>query len=295
MGFSQHRHTKTLFTEEEETALFTEYQTTENPVQKKRLFNKIVMNYTPLVYKIQRRFAGYNLDQDDLISEGNLGLTEAANRFVVGNGNRFAAYAISWISGVMMSFITRNFAIVNYCTDGTKKSLFFQLRRIISAEQKRTNNFEVTPALLDSIAYRLGVPLKEIQAILSMFQTRYEGLDQPVRGGSETGDSTRLDMLKDERQDQESSLIDKERITFHRELIMTGMDAAKLSPRERMIIEAQYLADSKDRLTLEELGNTLEVSKERVRQIRNKAYARLTRGVKRTARSKYTLDDMFAV
>jgi len=282
MGISQYRTAKALFSEEEEQALFKELKETTHLAKRNRILSKIVMNFTPLVYKIQRQLSGYNLDADDLIGEGNLGLTEAACRFDIDNGNRFSAYAISWIRGVMMAYITRNFAIVNYCTDATKKSLFFHLRRVISAEQKKQNCFDITPALLDSIAFKLDVPLSEIQSILAMFQTRYDGLDQPIRNGEETG--TRLDLVQDQSIDQEQSLIERDRTVHQQSLIRAGMASAKLSPREIMILESQYLVDNRDRVTLEELGEELNISKERVRQIRNKAYIRLSRGVKRSAR-----------
>ncbi len=270
---------KVLFTQEEERALFEEFQSSStSEIRKKVLLNKIVLNFTPLVHRIQRQFSGYRMDSDDLIGEGMLALTEAAHRFEIEHGNRFAAYAISWIRGVMMAFITKNYAMVNYCTDATKKALFFHLRKVISAEQKKLDTFELSPDLLEAVSFKLGVPIKEIRSILAMFESRYDGLDDMVGDGL-----TRLDTIE-AVQDNHHETDDQTR--YQKEIIRAGMDRMNFSQRERVVIEAQYLGENGTKKTLEEVGKVLNISKERVRQIRNKAYTRLVEGIRRTVKDK---------
>lgn len=264
---------KVLFTQEQELALFTELQTTTNERRKTQLLNQIVLNFTPLVHRIQRQLSGYRIDPDDLVGEGMLALTEAAYRFDTQNGNRFSAYAISWIKGVMMAFITKNYAMVNYCTDATKKALFYNLRRVLMQEQKRLQTFDLTPSLLDAISVKLNVPIKEIRAIIAMFDTRYGALDEQVGEGG----VTRLDLIEDERDDR---LEETDQHRYQKQLIREGMVRMNFTERERIVIEAQYLGEEGKKKTLEEVGEILSISKERVRQIRNKAYERLIEGIR---------------
>lgn len=291
---------KVLFTAEEERKLFEEFhllnklafvryffryfgieitdEEKKNERRRQALLEQIVLNFTPLIHRVQRQLSGYKMDSNDLVGEGCLALTEAAYRFDINNGNRFSAYAISWIKGMMMAFITKNYAMVNYCTDANKKALFFHLRKVIIAEQKRLGTFDLTPELLESLAHHLNVPIKDIMAIIAMFDTRYEGLDISAGEGI-----SRLDLLEAE---ENVSIETSDQNRFQKDIINAAMNRMKFTRRERVVIEAQYLRDEDHKTTLEEVGKELNISKERVRQIRNKAHERLVEGIKRVVNDR---------
>lgn len=267
---------RVLLTEEEESSLFAQFKATrdsQDPKEvrtNKRVLDRIIMNFTPVVRKIARELSGYKVPTDELISEGLLGLVDAAHRFDLGMGNRFSAYAQAWVRGVMFAYITKNYFPVNVCTNQVKKKMFFHMRRIISDELRRTGTSEVSAELIAQLAEKFGVEEKEIHAMNALFRNRMSSLSDEV-GDSEM---TQEDLLADPTNPHE--IVEQvDQVRFHQHLISLAVDT--LRPREKEIFLEQILHD--DPTTLEMLGKRFDISKERVRQIRNMAFDKVSKEI----------------
>lgn len=249
-----------------------------------KALHELVRSYTRLVVAAAAKFRNYGLPMGDLIQEGNIGLMQAANRFEPERDVRFSTYANWWIRSAMQDYILRNWSIVRTGTTAAQKSLFFNLRRL-RAKIERTNGTEGLGAEgRAQIAKELQVNLKDVEEM----EGRLSGSDNSLNAlVGEDGDEEWQSFLKDERPNPEDIVIgmrdSKTRSRWLEEALGT------LSDRERKIIRDRHL--QYDTVTLEDLGNELGVSKERVRQLEARAMEKL----KASMTGKITqVDDLFA-
>ncbi len=224
-----------------------------------------------LVIALAVKFRHYGLPVADLIQEGHVGLLEAAARFDPEREVRFSTYATWWIRASMQDYILRNWSIVRGGTSSTQKALFFNLRRLrakLSVGGEPTS----TAILHGEIAKALGVKRADVE----MMDTRLSGpdvsLNAPVgESDSSSSPSDRMDFLVD-GQPLPDEAVGLEIDTLRRvEWLKEAM--TKLSAREHDILCERRL--SEDTVTLEALGARLGISKERVRQIENRAMEKL--------------------
>jgi len=208
----------------------------------------------------------YGLSYADLVQEGNLGLMQATGRFDPERGVRFSTYAIWWIRAAIQDFVLRNCSMVRMATTTTDKRLFFNLRRLRARIASAGGGIE--HADREKIAMRLGVSV----AAVDDMEARLSGPDQSLDVPLDLGDTSEWsDMLVDDKPTPEAIVADRlEQQAQHR--LVAGA-VAKLPPREALIVRRRHLAESPQ--TLEELGRVLGISKERVRQLEKRAFARL--------------------
>lgn len=232
-----------------------------------RALHELVRAYTRLVIGVAGRFRSYGLPLGDLVQEGNVGLMQAAQRFDPGREVRFSTYATWWIRSAMQDYVLRNWSIVRIGTSSPQKALFFNLRRLRARLQGAAAGAMSHEARL-AIAAELGVALRDVEAM----EMRLAGTDQSLNATiSEGGEGDWQDILADDRAGPEE--------------VVTGMRDARarsawlaealadLSPRERTIIDRRRLREDGD--TLEAVGRDLGISKERVRQLENRAMSKL--------------------
>jgi RNA polymerase sigma-32 factor len=233
--------------------------------------HELILAYSRLVVAAAVRLRGYGLPLGDLIQEGNIGLMEAATRFDPDRGIRFSTYAGWWIRAAMQDHILRNWSIVRTGTTAAQKSLFFNLRRL-RARLADPSRLTMSEGELDRIAAALGVARDEVAAM----EQRLSGADSSLNAliGDEGEDSWQ-DLLADNRPTPEEAVGDAHDEDRRRSWLILALD--RLPPRERRIIQARQLDD--DAITLEELGHELGISKERVRQLEQRALTRLRREV----------------
>lgn len=222
--------------------------------------------YMRLVIAMASKFRRYGLPMADLVQEGAVGLMQAADRFDPDRGVRFSTYAGWWVRAAMQDYVLRNWSIVRTGTTAAGKSLFFKLRGL----RARLGDLEgrLTAKARAKIAVDLGVEEGEVEAMATRLGGPDRSLDAPITGD---GEAAWLGLLPDERDrpDVEAQrAIDGER---RRGVIGRSLD--RLTPRERLVIEARRLAD--DPVTLEALGARIGVSKERVRQIEQGALGKM--------------------
>src|SRR6202795_2218163 len=235
--------------------------------------HKLVNSHLRLVAKIARGYCGYGLPISDLISEGNVGLMRAIQRFEPKKGFRLATYAVWWIKAAIREYILRSWSLVKMGTTANQKKLFFNLRKAkirISA----LDEGDMRPDQVKLIAKRLGVTEQDV---IDM-NRRLGGdasLNAPIREDGDSGEW--MDWLVDDSVSQESRLAESEQSDNRHKAL--GEALTVLNDRERRIFEARRLAD--DPITLEELADEFGVSRERVRQIEVRAFEKVQKAVKK--------------
>jgi RNA polymerase sigma-32 factor len=231
----------------------------------------LVTSHLRLVVKIAVGYRGYGLPVSELISEGNLGLMQAAKRFDPEQGFRFATYAMWWIKAAIHEYVLRSWSLVKMGTTANQKKLFFNLRkaksRIAAVEEG-----DMRPDQVKLIAQRLGVTEQDVVEM----NRRLGGdvsLNAQLRDDGDSGEWQ--DWLVEEGSDQEAQLADSEQSENRRKAL--GEALSVLNKRERRIFEARRLAE--EPITLHDLAAEFGISRERVRQIEARAFQKVQRAV----------------
>jgi RNA polymerase sigma-32 factor len=256
-----------LLTAERERALAEAWQERGD----RAALDALVGSHVRLVVKIARGFKGYGLPLGDLVSEGNLGLMQAARKFEPARGFRFATYAMWWIRAAIQEYVLRSWSLVKIGTTATQKKLFFNLRRV-KAKLGQFEQGDLTPELVRAIAADLDVPEAEVIEM----NRRLDGGDNSLNamlGGD--GDGEWIEKLPDERPTQEAIVSERLDGSRRRELLSAALKT--LNPREREIVVERRLRD--EPATLDELSRRYALSRERVRQIEMKAISKMTSSV----------------
>ena len=233
--------------------------------------HKLVTSHLRLVAKIAVGYRGYGLPISEVISEGNVGLMQAAKRFDPQKGFRFATYAMWWIKAAIQEYILRSWSLVKMGTTANQKKLFFNLRKAKS-KISALEEGDLRPDHVKLIAQRLGVTEQDVVDM----NRRLGGdvsLNAPIRDDGDSGEWQ--DWLVDEASDQESRLAESEQLENRKKAL--GEALSVLGQRERRIFEARQLAD--DPMTLEDLAVEFGISRERVRQIEVRAFQKVQRTV----------------
>jgi RNA polymerase sigma-32 factor len=231
--------------------------------------HKLVTSHLRLVVKIAVGYRGYGLPISELISEGNIGLMQAAKRFDPEQGFRFATYAMWWIKAAIHEYILRSWSLVKMGTTANQKKLFFNLRKAknrISALEEG----DLHPDQVKLIAQRLCVTEQDV---VEMNRRLAGDVSLNARMREDTDSDEWQDWLVDESSDQESRLADSEESQNRKKAL--GQALSVLNGRERRIFEARQLAD--DPITLHELAAEFGISRERVRQIEGRAFQKVQR------------------
>ncbi len=230
--------------------------------------HEITTAHMRLVISMASKFRYFGVSTGDLIQEGHVGLLEAAARFEPDRDVRFSTYATWWIRASMQDYILRNWSIVRGGTSSAQKSLFFNLRRL---RARLAQNSEPLPAgtLYREISTALGVS----EADVAMMDSRLSGPDTSLNApvADDSGSSDRMDFLISD--DPLPDAVAEDVIDVERRSEWLYDALGVLNPRELKIIRERRLQD--EGATLELLGETLGISKERVRQIETRALEKL--------------------
>jgi RNA polymerase sigma-32 factor len=224
-----------------------------------------------LVVKLAASYRGYGLPVAELISEGNIGLIQAVERFDPDKGFRLATYAVWWIKATMQQYIIRSTSLVKMGTTTNQRRLFFNLRKAKS-RIAALNEGDMRPDQVALIAERLDVTEQDV---IDM-NRRLGGdvsLSMPV---GDDGDSLSWqDRLADDAPGQEETLVEREGLADGRAALAEALTS--LTERERRIFVSRRLAERPRKL--EEIAGELGVSRERVRQIEMVAFEKVRRSV----------------
>jgi RNA polymerase sigma-32 factor len=234
--------------------------------------HKLVNSHLRLVAKIARGYRGYGLPVSDLISEGNVGLMRAIQRFEPEKGFRLATYAVWWIRASIREYILRSWSLVNMATTANRKKLFYNLS---AAKIKISvfDNGDIRHDQVETIAKRLGVTEQDV-IDMNGWLSGDASLNAPVRADRDSGEW--LDWLVDGGASQETTLAASDELDNRRKALASALSV--LNDRERRIFEARRLAE--DPITFAELADEFGVSRERVRQIDLSSFEKVQKAVK---------------
>ncbi|WP_315924708.1 RNA polymerase factor sigma-32 [Mesorhizobium sp. SP-1A] len=230
--------------------------------------HRIAVSHMRLVIAMATRFRHFGLPISDLVQEGHVGLLEAAARFEPERDVRFSTYATWWIRASMQDYILRNWSIVRGGTSSAQKALFFNLRRLRAKLANGTEPLS-NAAVYRQVSAALGVPEADVAMMDSRLSAPDSSLNAPL--ADEGGSAERMDFLVSE--DPLPDEVVGETIDIERRSGWLRAALGALNARELRIIEERRLTD--EGATLEELGATLGISKERVRQIEARALQKL--------------------
>ncbi|MEK6654275.1 MAG: RNA polymerase sigma factor RpoH [Thermodesulfobacteriota bacterium] len=225
---------------------------------------KLVVSNLRFVVKIAHEYRNYGLKLADLVQEGNIGLMHAVKKFDPYKGYRLISYAVWWIRAYIQNYIIKSWSLVKIGTTQTQRKLFYKLAQA----RKMLQNLSEKRPEFEEIAETLGVRPEQIEEMDLRMSSRDLSLDAQV---TEDGESTHMDYLMYDGEDQETTLIKKEEMALVQHNIAGAL--AKLSEKESFIIRNRVMADNP--LTLQEIGDRYHVTRERARQIEKQALRKL--------------------
>ncbi|MFN3700372.1 MAG: RNA polymerase factor sigma-32 [Alphaproteobacteria bacterium] len=239
-----------------------------------KALHELIQSYTRLVIAMASRFRNYGLPMGDLIQEGNVGLMQAASRFDYKRDLRFSTYASWWIRSAIQDYVLRNWSIVRTGTTAAQKSLFFNFRRLRNKIESANGGEALDADGRQQIANDLNVRVKDVTDM----EQRMNGGDHSLNATiGEDGEDDWQSMLADERPNPEEIVLGMKDAQTRSAWLKHAL--SQLSEREQTIIRERHL--SYETVTLEELGKELGVSKERVRQLEQRAMSKLKSTMKK--------------
>jgi RNA polymerase sigma-32 factor len=257
-----------MLSPEEEYMLARRYQQS----QEQDAAHRLVTSHLRLVAKIAMGYRGYGLPLGELISEGNVGMIQAVRRFDPERGFRLATYAMWWIRAAIQEYILHSWSLVKIGTTAAQKKLFFNLRKI-KGQMQAIEEGDMSPENVAKIAHELSVPEADVVAMNRRLSSPDHSLNAPLRA---EGEGEWQDWLVDERDDQETELAEREETGNRSRLLSEAMK--KLNDRERHILTQRRLSD--EPVTLEDLSQHYNISRERVRQIEVRAFEKLQKSMR---------------
>ena len=231
--------------------------------------HKLVTSHLRLVAKIAMQYRGYGLPVADLISEGNLGLMKAVKKFDPQRGCRLSTYAMWWIKASVTEYILRSWSLVKMGTMSAQKKLFFRLRKA----KRKLNIIDaqtIDPEKTAKLAEQFSISEADITHLDRRITARDLSLNAPV-SNSEEDSMEFIDILEDDTPSPEVLVARTQETELRQKYLKDAM--VQLSERERHIFTERRLKE--DPITLEKLGEHYGISRERVRQLENRAYTKV--------------------
>ena len=261
---------------EEEYMLAKNWKTTGNI----KAAEKLVTSHLRLVAKIAMGYKGYGLPVNEMISEGNVGLMQAVKKFEPEKGFRLATYAMWWIKASIQEYILRSWSLVKIGITTAQKKLFFNLKKLKNQIAPQSEG-DLRDEHVNEIANKLDVSKDEVVSMNRRLSGKEFSLNAQV---GEDGDEW-LDWLVDKELDHDLKFAHQEEMEQRKDLLKNSIKV--LNQREKEILYSRRLNDQPT--TLEDLSKKYKISRERVRQIENKAFEKLQKHMLLLAKSKNLL------
>ena len=240
--------------------------------------HRLINAYMRLAISMASKFRRYGAPMNDLIQEAGLGLMKAADKFDPDRGVRFSTYAVWWIKASIQEYVMRNWSMVRTGSTSSQKSLFFNMRRVqarIEREAMAKGDELDGHQLREMIAHEVGVPLRDVE----MMQGRLAGSDFSLNATQSAEDEGRewVDTIEDDTP-QADELVEQ---SLDQDALRgwLAQAMAALNDRERFIVQERKLREVPR--TLESLGQELNLSKERVRQLEAAAFQKMRKHLER--------------
>ena len=239
--------------------------------------HQLVTSHLRLVAKIAMGYRGYGLPIGEVVSEGNVGLMQAVKKFDPDKGFRLATYAMWWIKAAIQEYVLRSWSLVKMGTTANQKRLFFNLRKAKSPIQAFDEG-DLKPDQVKQIATQLGVSEEEVVSM----NRRLGGdasLNAPIKA-TEGESGEWQDWLVDEGENAEQVMIRQDELETRREMLKEALEV--LNEREKRVFLARRLEENP--ITLEDLSQEFNISRERVRQIEVRAFEKVQKAMRAAAR-----------
>jgi RNA polymerase sigma-32 factor len=254
-----------LLTQEEEFQLAVRYRK-DNDI---KAAQHLITSNLRFVVKVAFEYKSYGIKLLDLIQEGNIGLMIAVKKFNPYKGYRLISYAIWWIRAYIQNFIIKNWSLVKIGTTQAQKKLFYKIGKVRKALESSGENEKK----YELLAHDLDVAKEDIIEMEQRMSSRDLSLDAPL---DEDKELTHFDLLQENSPNQEEALSQKEEKKIREREVLNAMK--RLSEKEVYVIKNRIMADSP--LTLQQIGNHLKLSRERVRQIESEALKKLKKEIR---------------
>jgi RNA polymerase sigma-32 factor len=249
-----------LLTQDEEFQLAVKYRKYDDI----EAAQKLITSNLRFVVKVAFEYKSYGVKIQDLVQEGNIGLMMAVKKFNPYKGYRFISYAIWWIRAYMQNFIIKTWSLVKIGTTQAQKKLFYKIGKVRKALESDGENDK----RYERLARDLDVAKEDIIEMEQRMSSRDLSLDAPFDEGQEL---THLDLLKEESPDQEEAIAQEEEKKIREREVQNALK--RLNEKEVYVIKSRIMAE--EPLTLQQIGDHLKLSRERVRQIESEALKKL--------------------
>ena len=256
-----------ILEKDEEFYLINDWKDNKTP----KSLQKILNSYLRLAVSYARKYSSYGLPIDDLIHEGVLGIMHALEKFDTSKDFRLSTYASWWIRASIQDYILKNWSVVRTGSTASQKALFFNLKKIKQQINDVSREF-MGQEEIDKVSNILNVKSIEVQNMESRLTGGDLHLNQKVDNETE---NDLMSLLADERQNPEETFEEFNDKSVKKHYINEAIN--NLSDREKTIIRLRKFREKS--ITLDELGQMLKISKERVRQIETKALEKLKKSI----------------
>jgi RNA polymerase sigma-32 factor len=253
-----------LLTPEEEFKLAARYRKYSDREEA----HKLITSNLRFVIKVALEYKSYGIKLLDLIQEGNIGLMMAVKKFDPYKGYRLISYAIWWIRAYIRNFIIQSWSLVKIGTTQAQKKLFYRIGKVRKALEADGES----EAKYEHLASDLDVTKGDIIEMEQRMAARDLSLDSPL---DDDHDLTHLDLLEERSLNQEESLAQEEEKKIQEREVLSALK--HLNEKEEYVIRNRIMSDSSQ--TLREIGNHLNLSRERVRQIESEALRKLRKSM----------------
>ena len=230
---------------------------------------KLIKSNLFLVVATAFEYKGYGLPISDIISEGNIGLMKAVKKFDPDKGFKLSTYALWWIRATINEFVLSSWSLVKIGTQAAQKKLFFSLKKI-KAKLGIYHDSDLTPTEVKDVANELDVSEDDVVE-MNRRVSKDSSLNKVI-SDDDSNTTESLNMLVAETPNSEEITADDEMRTLRTKMLTEAMQA--LNPREQLILSRRRLTETP--ATLDDLSVELKISKERVRQIENRALEKLS-------------------
>ena len=256
-----------ILEKDEEFYLINDWRDNKTP----RSLQKILNSYLRLAVSYARKYSSYGLPIDDLIHEGVLGIMHALEKFDTSKDFRLSTYASWWIRASIQDYILKNWSVVRTGSTASQKALFFNLKKIKQQINDVSREF-MGQNEINKVSNMLNVKSMDVQNMESRLTGGDLHLNQKVDNETE---NDLMSLLADERQNPEETFEEFNDKNIKKNFINKAIDT--LNEREKIIIRLRKFREKS--ITLDELGQKLKISKERVRQIETKALEKLKKSL----------------
>jgi len=249
-----------LLTKEQEYELAIKYQNTKDPA----IAHVLVTSNLRFVVKVAAEYSKFGAKLIDLVQEGNVGLMHAVREFNPYKGVKLITYAVWWIRGYIREYLLKQHSMVKIGTTQAQRKLFYNLAKEKKALE--AEGLSVTPEL---ISERLDVPLKDVHTMEKRMSGGDISLDQPV------DDATKSTLMDLQTSDAKMSIDDQLSLLEQLDILKRNIEKVKkdLNKREIYLLENRLLSDNP--MTLQEVGDKYNITREAVRQMESRLIVKI--------------------